>query len=224
MKTVRDALTTPVSESTLERFREAAASGHPTPAGVAVAAVSAGFAFGLLAKALAVSARKSMQPVDLAKLEPAAAAARAESSRMLQIAADDIAAFKAYMAAARLPQATDRERLERRRALDAAVRRAIEVPLAGAHSASAGLQLCVEAIPMTRLVVLADLAAAATLLASALRVFVVCAESNIRQLAQEASPYRELLTKEANGHERALLQAQEVFEHVAAALKAAGSS
>lgn len=219
---VRDELTARISDSTLERFREAAASGHPTPAGVAVAAVSASFAFGLLAKALAVSGRKEVHPGDLARLEPMAAAARAESSRMLQIAEDDTAAFGAYMAAARSPQSTNGERLGRGRALDAAIRQAIEVPLAGARSAAAGLQWCVEAVCMTRLVVLADLAAAATLLSGALRVFVVCAESNIRQLAQEAPACRELLTKEADRHEQAFRQAQEVLEKVAAALAAAG--
>jgi methenyltetrahydrofolate cyclohydrolase len=217
-------LTIPVSDSTLERFREAAASGQPTPAGVAVAAVTASFAFGLLAKALAVSGRKDARSVNLGKLEPLTAAVRAESSRMLQLADDDIAAFEAYLAGARLPHSTDRERLERRQALDSALRQAIDLPLAAARSAAAGLQLCAEAVSMTHLVVLADLATSVTLLSGALRAFRLCAESNVRQLAPQTCSHRELLAKETARHQRALRQAEEVLERVAAALQAAGPS
>lgn len=224
MPPVRDALTTPVSDSTLQRFREAAASGHPTPAGVAVAAVSASFAFGLLAKALAVSGRKDASSVSLAKLEPLTATAREESSRMLQMADEDIAAFEAFLAAARLPQSTDRERLERRQALDCALRRTIDVPLSGARSAAAGLQLCIDAVCMTHLVVLADLAAAVTLLSGALRAFLLCAESNVRQLAPAPSAYHELLANETHRHGPALRQGEEVLERVAMALDGAKPS
>jgi methenyltetrahydrofolate cyclohydrolase len=216
----RDSLTTPVSDSTLEHFREAAASGHPTPAGVAVAAVSASFAFGLLGKALAVSGRKKALSDDHTKLEPLAAAARAESSRMLQLAAEDIAAFEAYLAATRLPHSNDRERLERRQALDSPLRQAIDLPLAAARSAAAGLQLCAEAVSVTHLAVLADVAAAITLMSGALRAFLLCAESNVRQLAPDTSPFRDLLANETDRQKCALRQAEEALERVAAAFAA----
>ncbi|HJS89508.1 MAG TPA: cyclodeaminase/cyclohydrolase family protein [Steroidobacteraceae bacterium] len=219
-----DALTGPISGSTLERFREAAASAHPTPAGVAVAAVSASFAFGLLAKALAVSGRRDAQAIHTGKLEPLTAAARAESSRMLQLATDDVAAFDAYLAGTRMPRATERERLERRQALDSALRQAIDLPLAAARSAAAGLQLCSEALAMTHRVVLADLGSAVTLLAGALRGFLLCAESNVRQLAPEGSSYGELLAKEADRYQRTLRQAQDVLDRITAALAVGGSS
>jgi len=194
---------------------------QPTPAGVAIAAVSASFALGLLAKALAVSGRRSVHGADTARLEPLTVAARAESSRMLQIATDDAAAFETYLASARLPRTTDRERLERRQALESAFRRTIDLPLSAARSASAGLKLCVDGIPMTHVMVVADLAAAATLLAGALRAFLLCAESNVRLLAPESPAYRELIAHEASRHERAHHQAQEVLDRVAAALEAA---
>lgn len=219
-----DALTSPISGSTLEGFRAATASVHPTPAGVAVAAVSASLAFGLLAKALAVSGRRDAQAIHADKLEPLAAAARAESSRMLQLATDDVAAFDAYLAGARLPRATDRERLERRQALDAALRQAIDLPLAAARSAAAGLQLCSEALSMTHLVVLADLGSAVTLLAGALRGFLLCAESNVRQLAPEGSSYGELLAKEADRYQRVLRQSQDMLDRITAALEGPGPS
>jgi formiminotetrahydrofolate cyclodeaminase len=213
--------TPPVSDSTLERFREAAASAHPTPAGVAVAAVSASFAFGLIAKALAVSGRKDAHSGGLGKLEPLVAAARAESSRMLQLASDDGAAFEAYLSATRMPRATEQERLERQRALDAALHQAIDLPLAAARSAAAGLELCAEARPVTHLVVLADLATAVTLLGGALRAYLFCAQSNVGQLAPESSALRARVASESERHQRSLRQAEELLERIAASLDAA---
>ena len=194
------------------------------PAGVTVAAVSASFALGLLAKALTVSGRRKA-PVDRrAKLEPLAAAAEAASRRMLQLAGDDSAAFEAYLAGARLPRATDCERQKRRQALDSAVRQAIDLPLAAAREAAAGLRLCLDACPLTHLALIADLGAAASLLACGLRVFLLCAESNVRLLAPEASAYRELLASEIDRRDRALHHAQTVLAHVAAALEAAAAA
>jgi len=216
-----EAIANALSDLTLERFREAATSTHPTPAGVAVAAVSASFAFGLLVKALAVSGRKDAQSIDPGKLEPLLAAAHAESSRMLQLAADDVAAFEAYLTATRMPRSTERERLERQRALDAALHQAIDLPLAAARSAAAGLELCAEALPLTHLVVLADLATAATLLGGALRAYLFCAQSNIGQLAPETSPLRARLASESERYQRSLRQAEELLERIAARLAAA---
>lgn len=216
-----DALTTPPAESTLERFREAAAGGQPAPAGVAIAAVSASFAFGLLAKTLAVSARRHGPAADLAKLEPFMSSLRAESSRMLQLAAEDTAAFEAYLACARLPQATERERTERRTALDAALGRAIDLPLAAAATTAAGLQWSADALSLIDLVVLADVGAAVGLLAGALRAFLLCAESNVRVLGRRTSAYRERLAQEAQRHRSALQLAEEVLERIAGMLDTA---
>jgi formiminotetrahydrofolate cyclodeaminase len=208
----------PISACTLEQFRQAAAGRQPTPAGVAVAAVSAGFALGLLAKALAVSARRKALCAEVARLEPLAAAAQAASKQMLQLADDDIAAFEAYLSAARLPRSSEHEREQRRQAVDSAVRQAIELPLAAAREAAAGLQLCSEASTLTRLALIADLGTAATLLSSALRAFLLCAQSNIRQLAADAASYRERLASETDRHERAFRQAETVLERIAASL------
>ena len=79
------------------------------PAGVAIAAVSAGFALALAAKVLGVSSRQNTLPADTARLEPLAAAAQAASQRMLQLAGDDVAAFGAYLTARRLPHSTESE-------------------------------------------------------------------------------------------------------------------
>lgn len=211
---------THVWDSTLESFRSAAASGEPMPAGVAVSAVTASLAFGLLAKVLKVSGRRKDFAGNLPKLEAVLESARGESKQMMQFAEEDIAAFNAYMATAKLPQATDPERETRKRAVDGAVRKAIEVPLAAARAAASGIGLCGEAAGMVHANVAADLGAATSLLASAMRVFLLCADSNIRLVASDASAFREALTARFEWENKAIRQAESVLRQVAAAIDA----
>lgn len=214
---------THVWDSTLENFRSAAASGEPMPAGVSVSAVSASLAFGLLAKVLKVSGRRKDFAGNLPKLEALLETVRGESKRMMQFADEDIAAFNAYMATARLPQATDAEREGRKRAVDAAVRKAIEVPLAAARAAASGIGLCGEAAAMVHVNVAADLGAATSLLAGAMRVFLLCADSNIRQVASDSSAYRDVVAGRFEWENKAFRQAESVLKQVAAMIDAAGA-
>lgn len=197
-----------LSQVTLERFRREAAGQRATPAGVAVAAVSAGFALGLIAKVLAVSGRHNTLPEHAARLEPLAAAAQAGSQRMLQLASDDVAAFEAYLTAKRLPHSTESERQTRQQSIDSAVRRAIDLPLAAAEEAAAGLQLCGEVSSFTPLALAADLGVTAGLLAGALRGFLLCADSNVRLLAPDPASYRDRLATATKQHEQTLRQAE----------------
>lgn len=200
-----------VSDSTLEQFRHATADQQPTPAGVAVAAASAAFALGLLVKVLAVSGKRQELTASLARLQSLAAAAQAASHRMLQLASDDVAAFEAYLTARRLPRATDSERQAREHGTAIAVRRAIDVPLAAAQETAAGLELCGGMSAVTPPALAADLGVATALLAGALRGFLLCAESNVHQLASDAAPYRERLAADSKRHEQALRQAETVL-------------
>jgi methenyltetrahydrofolate cyclohydrolase len=213
-----------LSRISLEDFRLEAASERAMPAGVAVAAVSAGFALGLAAKVLGVSGRQSSLPADAATLEPLAAAAQAASQRMLQLAGDDVAAFGTYLTARRLPHSTESESQARQQAIDAAVRRTVDVPLAAAHETAAGLQLCAELSAFTAPALVADLGVIASLLASALRGFLLCAESNVRNLAPGSAPLRERVAAEAQRHAAAFGIAEAVLERTRAALESVGTA
>ncbi|MGH9716726.1 MAG: cyclodeaminase/cyclohydrolase family protein [Candidatus Acidiferrales bacterium] len=208
-------MTAAIWESSLEQFRAAAASGDPTPAGVAVSAVSASFALGLLAKVLKVSGRHKKFAGSIAKIDSLCDAARTEAKRMLHFAEEDIAAFTAYVISSRMPQATDREREERQRAVNAAVHKAIEMPLTAARSAATGLELCSEASGLTHVAVIADLGAATSLLASTMRVFLLCADSNLRQLALDPQPFREAFAARTEWEQRANRHAESALKHVA---------
>jgi methenyltetrahydrofolate cyclohydrolase len=209
-----------MSGSTLEHFRSTVASGEPVPAGVSVSAVSASFALGLLAKVLKVSGRRKDFAGDMAKLEALGDSARAASKQMMQFAEEDMLAFNAYMTSARLPQATDGEKAERKRAVDAAVRKAIDLPLEAARAAASGIGLCSDSTGMVHAFVAADLGAAASLLAGALRVFLLCADSNIRQMTSDAAAYRDAITARPDIEARGLRQADSVLKHVTTAIDA----
>lgn len=206
------------SQWALESFRSAAASGEPAPAAVAIAAVSASFALGLLAKVAVVSSRHRQFAGYADKLSSLVEASTSESKQMLQIAEKDVAAFEAYMRSQRLPRSTDRERDARQRAVEQALREAIEIPIAAARAAAKGLDLCSAASAATHVAVLADLGSAASLLASALRIFLLCADSNIRQFAPDVAPFRAILAERSEWEPRAYRQADAVLQHVTAAL------
>lgn len=210
----------PVWESSLENFRSAAASGEPVPAGVAVAAVSASFALGLLAKVLKVSGKRKGFRGNLSKLESLVDSSRAESKRMMRFAAGDMAVFKAYMASIRLPGKTAAELQQRKRAVDSAARKAIEMPIAAARAAASGIDFCVDATSMIHPFVAADLGAAALLLSSALRVFLLCADSNILQLGSDPASYRGVAAGLHELERKAFRQADSVLKEVASAIEA----
>jgi formiminotetrahydrofolate cyclodeaminase len=212
------------SQVTLEQFRRDVAGEQPMPAGVAIAAVSAGFALGLLAKVLAVSSRRDKLPENTEGIEPligqARTAAQAASQRMSQLASDDIAAFETYLAARRLPRTNDSERQMRQESIDSAVRGAIDLPLVAAHEAAAGLRLCNEVSAFISPGLTADLGVAAALLASALRAFLLCAQSNVTQLAPEVASLRERVAIEKDRLASAFHAADKVLEHALTVVQA----
>ena len=210
-------------DSTLENFRSAAASGEAMPAGAALSAASASLGLALLAKVLKVSGRRKDFTGNAAKLDSLIESARTESKRMMQFAEEDIAAFNAYMAATRLPQAADTEREAHKRAVDAALRKAIEGPLTAARAAASGIGLCGDAVCMVHAVVAADLGAATSLLASAMRVFLLCADSNLRQVATDPAAYRDLTAGRFDWETKAFRQAEAVMKQVTAMIEAAGA-
>lgn len=190
------------------------------PAGVSASAVSASFAFGLAAKVLEVSGRRKDFTGDRSRITALLATAQTESQRMVRFAEDDIAAFHAYIAAVRLPHATAGEQEERARAIASAVRAAIDLPLGAARAAAAGIALCVDAAGMAHAGVAADLGAAAALLASAMRVFLLCADSNVQQLASSSVPDEAAASGRREWETKAFQQAESVLQQMEVAIHA----
>jgi len=156
---------------TLATFRDRVASLEPVPGGVSVAAVSATLGMGLLIKVLEIASKRKDFAGDRELADALIHEARGKSQILLQLADDDIAAFREYLDCLRQKQPTS-----------AAIRKAIEVPLNIARAAAAGLALCNQAKDLVHAFVAPDLGTAAALLSAAVRSTLLTVESNLQQL------------------------------------------
>jgi formiminotetrahydrofolate cyclodeaminase len=147
---------------------EKTAATEPVPAGVAISAVTASLALALLAKVLAIAARKRKFAAERQQIEELLHAARAESSRLTSLADEDIEAFHKYLESK--PQAT---------------RKAIEIPMEAARAGVRGLKLCAEAALIIRGLTAGDVGSAAALLEGAVRAMLVTVDFNLREMSPD---------------------------------------
>lgn len=197
-------------ESTLAGFREQVTQG-PTPAGVAVSAVCASFALGLVAMCLKVTDRKKTFAGDRKRLRRLLETAGRESSLLMKHADADVAAFNRYLSALRISTGGESQR-KHRRAIDSALRRATEVPVKVARSAVAGLALCIEAADLVHDTVAADLGAAAAILGGAARATLRSVASNARHLRFDSRFYREVTAERRKLEQKAERQADQTLK------------
>lgn len=120
---------------TLEEYARAVASASPTPGGGSVAANVAAFAAGLCEMVCNLTLTGKAPPTDPDPLRSAALAAENLRERLLALAFADERAYGGYRDAAALPKSTEDEKAARRRALQAALLHAADVPLETARTA-----------------------------------------------------------------------------------------
>ena len=185
-------------KATLEEFHERILAGDSTTGAVAVAAVSASLAAGVLQMVLEIAVRKREAEGHRERLRELIEAARGEAAQLARLADEDRAAYTEYAKALRLPKTNDEERAARRRAMDLALLKATETPLAAARSAVAAIELCAEAAGIARGAIAADIGGATALLAGAVRAMLCSVDANLRELPDQ--PFR----GEAEAQRRAL--------------------
>jgi formiminotetrahydrofolate cyclodeaminase len=166
---------------TLARFREETWGTHPVPAGVTISAITASLALALLAKVLDIAGRRKDFNGDRERLVLSLDAARSESTRLTQLADEDVRAFNRYLECVR----RGHEEAGWDQAITAAVRQAIEVPMNAARSAVRGLDLCAEAVGMVQGLTAADLGIAAALLSGAVRAMLLSVDFNLREMRSD---------------------------------------
>lgn len=120
------------------------ASAAPTPGGGSAAALTASVGLSLLAMVASMSRTRNGSDADRATLDGALEAVGHLAGHTLALVDDDAAAYDAVMEAYRKPRVTDEERVERRRAIEAALRGAAEVPLEVMRACRAGLTAAVD--------------------------------------------------------------------------------
>jgi formiminotetrahydrofolate cyclodeaminase len=170
--------------ATLASFRDRLASLEPVPAGVSTAAVSAIFGLGLLTKVLLVASRRKDFAGDRELVGNLLDDARNKSETLSQLADEDIQAFHQYL-----------DCLRQKKPIDAAIRKAIDVPLQVARIAASGRDLCEAATGLIHADVAPDLGTAAALLTAAVQSTLLTVKSNLQQLP-DGDPYRVEVTAE----------------------------
>jgi glutamate formiminotransferase/formiminotetrahydrofolate cyclodeaminase len=158
---------TDFSKVSLDRFFADVASDAPTPGGGTAAAVAGalGAALAEMVAALTLSKERFAQAHEA--MRSISNAARSARGEFLSLAREDAQAYEAVVAARRLSKENDDQKASRQRAIEAANRRATEVPMRTARLAAALLSSLPELVEKGNPNALSDAGSAAILLESA---------------------------------------------------------
>jgi formiminotetrahydrofolate cyclodeaminase len=195
----------------LQTFLDRLASSAPTPGGGAASAYVGALGAASVAKVAAVSVGKPKFAAHDAELRAHLDHLHTLRGRFLALAAEDEAAFAAFMQAYRLPKATDDERAARAARLQEGMRQAAAVPLR-IMAASREVLDAAEAIAITgNPNALGDCGAGAAMAVAAMRVSLLNVTANIAGMVDgaEVAGYRAQLHDLMDGvteRERTLLE------------------
>ncbi len=143
----------------LVAFADELSRSSPAPGGGSVAALAGSLAAALVSMVAALT--HGGDPQRRPALETLGAAAQSLKERLLVAIDEDSAAFDAIVAARRLPRSTEAQRTERDAAIQAATRRAIEVPLSVVEAAANLAELASEAAEIGLSAAMSDVGVAA---------------------------------------------------------------
>lgn len=130
------------ADMTLAEFLDDLAASKPTPGGGSVAALAGSLGAALVSMVANLTVGKEK----FKSVEPQAQAILARSEelrqRLLHFIDEDVAAFNAYSAAARLPRETDEQKAARSAAIQKALMAAVTPPMETARACVEVLDLC----------------------------------------------------------------------------------
>lgn len=169
-------------DTSVTSFLDGLASGAPTPGGGGAAALSGAMAAALISMVCNLTIGR--QRYADAESEMRQVLSRAEMLReeLQQFAEDDVVAFNRLSAAYKLPRVTEADTAIRRDAIQAALRRATDVPLRTARAAAAVLPLCPPVAERGNQAAVSDVGVAAHLAQAAVRSALLNVEINLRTL------------------------------------------
>lgn len=176
----------PLANLSVARWLDALAAGTPAPGGVAAAALAAAMGAALAGMVAGLTMGRPRYAAVEAGMEAILRRAKALRGELTAAADADVRAYGAVMAAYRLPKANESQRVERAAALQAALRRAVETPLAVAEAAVEVLDLAGRAAALGNPNAASDAAVAALLAHAGLDGAARSARSNLRQIKDDA--------------------------------------
>ena len=160
------------------------ASAGPTPGGGSAAALTAAVGLSLVAMVARMPRTKHGTDEDRQTLDGVLQAVEHLAQHALDLVDDDAAAYDAVVAAYRKPKATEDQKVERRSAIEAALRGAAEVPLEVMRSCRAGLGAALEAARTGNPSASSDVGVAVELLGAALRSAALNVRVNLSSLTE----------------------------------------
>ena len=146
----------------LQSFLDALASNAPAPGGGAAAALMGATGAALVSMVCNLTLGKPKYAAVAGDMQSLLAQSEALRERLTRMMEDDQAVFKTLMSAYGLPKESDEEKAERKRAIQAALKRATEVPLACARACTEVIALSREAAEKGNLQVVSDAGVAVT--------------------------------------------------------------
>jgi formiminotetrahydrofolate cyclodeaminase len=165
------------SPGTVDDFLERLAGAAPTPGGGSAAAIMGAMGAALVSMVCNVTIGKKGQEQAAAEMLAVRAESEILRARLTAMVDEDIAAFDGLMAAYKLPKTGDDDKAHRSAAIQAALRRATEVPLDCARACAAVIGLAARATSQGYRGVISDagagvVAAHAALRSAALNVYI----------------------------------------------------
>jgi len=194
--------TRPFSEFALIDLLDAFASNAPVPGGGSAAALAGALGVSLLVMAAGLPKSRTGAPEEATDLAEAAARLRPLRDSLVQLIDADSDAYRAVMAAMKLPKMADDEKLARTAALQSALKEATDVPL---DVMRAGQQALAGAVIVARnayRVAASDVATGIELLGSCVRSAALSIDGNLvaikdRGYASRVSAEREQLASDS---------------------------
>ena len=192
----------PYSEFALIDLLDAFASNAPVPGGGSAAALAGALGVSLLVMAASLPKSRTGAPEEATDLAEAAARLRPLRDSMVQLIDADSDAYRAVMAAMKLPKMADDEKLARTAALQSALKEATDVPL---DVMRAGQQALAGAVIVARnayRVAASDVATGIELLGTCVRSAALSIDGNLmaikdRGYASRVSAEREQLASDS---------------------------
>ena len=200
-------------DKSLSEFLQELASPAPTPGGGAVAALVGAMAAALVGMVAELAARRGGEVGEFIR--------KAEElrERLLALAQRDVEAYDRVDAALGLPKDTEREREERRKALQAALKGAAGVPLETAELARGVLSLAREFLPHCPKSARSDLSSAGVLAWAAVKSALYNVDANCLAI-KDLDFLRDMAAKRAALAESAWVEAEAIKRALEPALQA----
>ena len=207
-----DAISRPTEHQPVGAWLDELGSAAPAPGGGAVAALSTATAAALVEMVGNLTVGRAA----FAEHEEQVTAVRDEAQRLrrraLEQVDEDAAAFRALMAAFRLPRQTGEERAARQATIQDATRQAAAVPLAVAATAAQVIALAAQLPGRSNPNVLSDVGVAAVTAAAAIEAAAVNVDVNLASLADPEAVTK--LTAELDRHLAAAGQGRQLAARV----------